>query len=190
MIIHSAKKCICIVLEYCKQGNLEGYQASLPTRTFELKQAVEILVDIMKGLRCIHEMKFIHRDIKPENILISRNKDGKYVYKIGDFGFARSILDSEASTPCGTKKFKAPEIHENAEYGISVDIWALGIVFYFMIFAEYPFQGISYLTEATTSFLTSSKNATHFVCEQCYATSKGSQGLPRMSMSSSGRCSW
>jgi serine/threonine protein kinase len=35
----------------------------------------------------------------------------------------------------------APEIINNSYYGISVDIWALGILFYFMLFAEYPFKG-------------------------------------------------
>jgi serine/threonine protein kinase len=36
----------------------------------------------------------------------------------------------------------APEIINNSYYGISVDIWALGVLFYFMLFAEYPFKGI------------------------------------------------
>jgi serine/threonine protein kinase len=36
----------------------------------------------------------------------------------------------------------APEIINNTYYGISVDIWALGVLFYFMLFAEYPFKGI------------------------------------------------
>jgi serine/threonine protein kinase len=35
----------------------------------------------------------------------------------------------------------APEIINNSYYGISVDIWALGVLFYFMLFAEYPFKG-------------------------------------------------
>lgn len=35
----------------------------------------------------------------------------------------------------------APEIISNSYYGISVDIWALGVLFYFMLFAEYPFKG-------------------------------------------------
>jgi serine/threonine protein kinase len=35
----------------------------------------------------------------------------------------------------------APEILSNSYYGISVDIWAMGVLYYFMIFAEYPFKG-------------------------------------------------
>jgi serine/threonine protein kinase len=44
----------------------------------------------------------------------------------------------------------APEIISNSYYGISVDIWALGVLFYFMLFAEYPFKGISIITKVMT----------------------------------------
>ena len=78
----------------------------------------------------------MHRDIKSENVLLKRkNKDGELAYKIADFGFARSIGGTAAKTHCGTEKYMAPEILNNTYYGISVDIWALGVLFYFMLFA-------------------------------------------------------
>ena len=55
---------ILIVLDYCDQGNLLTYQARLPGKTFPLDQALRVLVEVLKGLRCIHEKNFIHRDIK------------------------------------------------------------------------------------------------------------------------------
>lgn len=59
------------------------------------------MVEVLKGLKCIHEKKFIHRDIKSENVLLKKvgNEIG---YKIADFGFARSIGSSGAKTHCGT----------------------------------------------------------------------------------------
>lgn len=92
----------------------------------------------MKGLKCIHEKNFIHRDIKSENILLSkgsRREANDICYKIADFGFARSIGGVGAKTHCGTEKYMAPEIISNSYYGISVDIWAMGVLFYFMLFA-------------------------------------------------------
>lgn len=65
----------------------------------------------------------------------------KIEYKIADFGFARSIGGVGAKTHCGTEKYMAPEIINNAYYGISVDLWAVGVLLYFMLFAEYPFRG-------------------------------------------------
>jgi serine/threonine protein kinase len=51
-------------MEYCEQGNLLTYQAKLPGKIFPLKQAIKVIVEVMKGLKCIHEKNFIHRDIK------------------------------------------------------------------------------------------------------------------------------
>ena len=45
---------ILIVLEYCDQGNLLTYQARLPGKTFPIEQALRVLVEVLKGLKCIH----------------------------------------------------------------------------------------------------------------------------------------
>lgn len=131
-------------MEYCDMGNLLTYQSKLPGRTFSLAQSVQIIVEVMKGLKVIHEKNFIHRDIKSENVLLKKvQKTTGYdiEYKIADFGFARPIGGIGAKTHCGTEKYMAPEILSNSYYGISVDLWALGVLFFFMLFAEYPFKG-------------------------------------------------
>ena len=63
---------IIIVMEYCEQGNLLTYQAKLPGKVFPLKHSIKVLVEVMKGLKCIHEKNFIHRDIKSENVLLKK----------------------------------------------------------------------------------------------------------------------
>lgn len=82
-------------------GNLLTYQSKLRTRTFSLKESLDILVEIMKGLKYIHDHNYIHRDIKSENVLIKSTERG-VVFKIADFGFARPINSGTASTICGT----------------------------------------------------------------------------------------
>lgn len=59
-------------MEYCDMGNLLTYQSKLPGKTFSLAQAVQIIVQVMKGLKLIHEKNFIHRDIKSENVLLKK----------------------------------------------------------------------------------------------------------------------
>ncbi len=103
---------IFIVMEYCEQGNLLTHQARMSGRVYPLPQAAQILVEVLKGLKCIHQQKYIHRDIKSENVLLKKvtRKDGSTStqYKIADFGFARPIGGVGAKTHCGTQRYMAP----------------------------------------------------------------------------------
>jgi len=136
----SANDYYFMVLEYCDLGNPLTHQAKIKTKCFPLKEGLEILSQIMHGLRVIHEKNYIHRDIKSENVLIKSSERGR-IFKIADFGFARPVKSGTASTVCGTQKYMAPEILKNLPYTRSVDIWALDILFLFMLFADYPFKG-------------------------------------------------
>lgn len=53
-------------------GNLLTYQAKLPGKTFTLQESLRVIVEVMKGLKCIHERDFVHRDIKSENVLLKK----------------------------------------------------------------------------------------------------------------------
>lgn len=84
-------------------GNLLTYQSKLNGKTFTLNEALKVIVEVIKGLKCIHEKDFVHRDIKSENVLLKRSdKTNEIQYKIADFGFARSIGGNAAKTHCGT----------------------------------------------------------------------------------------
>lgn len=65
------------------------------------------------------------------------------ILKITDFGISgikRSGNIGELST-AGTCKFMAPEIHTGSDTSATkaLDIWALGVILYLIIFAEHPF---------------------------------------------------
>jgi serine/threonine protein kinase len=95
------------------------------------------------GINALHCMGIIHRDIKSQNILIDMQQN----VRITDFGL--SYLDKEpkrldtswgySSDVKGTTPFMAPEIIFNMDephsvnYGVPVDWWALGCVFYELI---------------------------------------------------------
>ncbi len=134
-------------MEYCDLGNLYNMQKRQSAKVFALEEASFICLQILQGLEYIHQNNIIHRDIKLENIFIRKNgKGGNYVCKIGDFGLARPIGDEEtAITNCGTEIYMAPEILSGQSYGKQADIWSLGVLFYYLLFGNFPFKGINIL---------------------------------------------
>ena len=63
--------------------------------------------------------------------------------KICDFGLAAQLLghDEKRKTTCGTPNYLAPEVFDKTNgYSYSVDIWAVGIIFYTMFFGRPPFE--------------------------------------------------
>ena len=134
-----------MVMEYCDQGNLSMLQNAKPDYVFPFSESAKIVNDIIHGLEYMHSKNVLHRDIKPENILRTK-VNGTIMTKICDLGFAREAKE-DASTFCGTTYYMAPEIFEKKQYDRNVDIWALGVLFYSMLFGTVPFKSLNMLNE-------------------------------------------
>lgn len=64
------------------------------------------------------------------------------MYKLADFGFTKK-KQNIGGTILGTEQFMSPEIYSGDEenpYGFEVDMWAFGVLFYFMLNLEFPFS--------------------------------------------------
>lgn len=91
--------------------------------------AVKLGRDICSALKLCEERKIVHRDIKPQNLFV--NSYGEF--KLGDFGIAREMRQTEVGTVAGTYRYMAPEVFHHQPYDSSVDVYSLGLVLYWLL---------------------------------------------------------
>jgi len=122
----------------CIEG--KGLAGRLDEGPLQSDEALDIAIQIGKGLSKAHRNDIVHRDIKPGNILIT--EDGHV--KIVDFGLAKlgSVTKmTTAGTTLGTVGYMSPEQARGDEVDSRSDIWALGVVLYEMLTGRMPFRG-------------------------------------------------
>jgi serine/threonine protein kinase len=102
-----------------------------------LQQVLAWTRTLADALLLVHQKTLIHRDIKPENIMIVKGQEAKLI----DFGVALMENNSRLTThgQVGTPYYMAPEqIERKGEMTASVDIFALGVVFFEMLTLSLP----------------------------------------------------
>jgi len=131
-------KAIYIVMEYLAGTTLSDY---LKSRTsMSEKSTAKIIYQIANGINYLHSIDVVHRDIKPSNVILLR-VGNKLQVKIIDFGLSK-ILGKEESLNefAGSMIYSAPEVVRRDAYNTKVDIWSLGMVIYFMMCRQFPFD--------------------------------------------------
>ncbi len=134
-----------LILELCFIS-LEDY-IKMRKEPLSIEEIKEVLLELNECLKEMKNKNIIHRDLKPSNILLSLNKlkINKICFKISDFGLSKLIEGSKMNKMSlnGTPITMAPEILKGEENLISYksDIWSLGIIIYYMLFKEYPYNG-------------------------------------------------
>ena len=128
-------------MEYCASGDLS--HCLWPNKgTNYLEKVIKTLsVQLLLGLKTLHQNGIIHCNLKPSNIVIDEFGN----VKICDFKKALNVNEmtmndirknKTAMTPCYT----APELfNENGIYSFKTDLWALGCIMYEMALGQVPF---------------------------------------------------
>jgi len=135
-----------IVFEYVEGENLKRLierrgPAPVPN-------ALELAIQIARGLAFAHQQGLIHRDVKPQNVLL--NGDGRA--KVTDFGIARSLNVqrgmTQTGTVLGTSDYIAPEQAQGQRVDEHTDVYSLGVVVYELLTGEVPFPGENFVAVA------------------------------------------
>ncbi|CAF0980153.1 unnamed protein product [Adineta ricciae] len=133
-----------LIIELCEGGELGGYvksNGSLPEQTVK-----QIMTKLINALHYLHKIDVVHRDLKLENILLKTiplSKTDEFDIRITDFGLSskKSVTstDSLFNDYCGTPLYMAPEILENKNYSALCDVWAMGIIMFYLICGRHPY---------------------------------------------------
>ncbi|MEM6293646.1 MAG: protein kinase [Myxococcota bacterium] len=108
-------------------------------------RAVELVLQILRGLEHAHGKGVVHRDIKPENVFVTTDHDGDEVLKLVDFGIAKltgagsgDTHKTTAGLVFGTPAYMSPEQAMGVEADSRADLYSVGVLFYQMLAGRVP----------------------------------------------------
>jgi len=129
-----------LVFDLCTGGEL--FDRICARGSYYEKDAQHIVRTVAEAVKYLHDQGIVHRDLKPENILFkSKAEDADLM--LADFGLSKVLEEDQFSiltTTCGTPGYMAPEIFKKAGHGKPVDIWAIGVITYFLLCGYTPFD--------------------------------------------------
>ena len=92
---------------------------------FAIHVAMDIILQIAKGMSYLHKNNIAHRDLKPTNVLVNRfavddlGNDNHVIVKLADFGLSKMNVNGytsdHLSQGVGTKSYKAPELFQKGK---------------------------------------------------------------------------
>ena len=97
--------------------------------------------DLCRALAAVHGAGIVHRDVKAQNVM-RRTSDGRLV--LMDFGAGELLGTPRVGAAAGTPMYLAPELLHGAEASRSSDIYALGVLLFFLVSRKFPVQATSW----------------------------------------------
>ncbi|THH00550.1 hypothetical protein EW145_g7061 [Phellinidium pouzarii] len=160
-----------IVTDFLCGGTLRDEMKAWGSK-MQADRVLLIMSQLVEALSQLRTSRIIHRDLKPENILL----DALGNITIADFGMSRNFEAGEplvdlteeledarsiknacgllvTNAGCGTLGYVAPEMLRGEFYSFQIDVYAVGVILYEMLFAQLPFpeKPLKKLLEAVDS---------------------------------------
>ena len=93
-------------------------------------------IQLIMGLKALHDRRILHRDLKSANIFASNSG----MVKIGDMNVSKIMLQQMSYTQSGTQYYASPEIWRDKPYDLKSDIWSMGVIIYEIAMLRVPFR--------------------------------------------------
>jgi len=136
------EKMLYLVTEMCVGGDFSDLNHGIDD-PLEIRL---LFRDLLMAVAYCHDLGIAHRDLKFENCLLDKLPERRYVCKVIDFGLSaiRRLEDQDdrwLNDQLGTKFFVAPEVIDHSvRYGVSCDLWSIGVMAYIVVTDEHPFS--------------------------------------------------
>jgi len=152
-----------IFTPYVRAGTLADYVNS-KGRLREL-EALEILDQIVEGVDSVHKAGISHSDLKPENILYDPVTKKATIF---DFGLSLEMdKDNNVNECCGSPLYMAPEVILRKRHNaVLSDIWSLGVIFYYLLFADFPWYDVDDIEDLIDAILNDVITFPRLVCDE------------------------
>ncbi|KAJ8144314.1 hypothetical protein OY671_002594, partial [Metschnikowia pulcherrima] len=129
-----------LVTDLAAGGELFERITRAPEAKLSVTETSKILSVLLSALQHLHSNGIVHRDVKAENILFASKSSKISSLLLADFGQARILKPGElAQIVDGTLSYLAPEVLSKCGHSFPVDMWAVGVLTYFMFSGYMPF---------------------------------------------------
>jgi len=128
-----------MVLQYAENGNF-NYWINENCSNFSWEDKLSALLNIINGLKEIHQRNLVHRDFHTGNILFL-NSISYYsnCVLISDMGLCGEVGNIDETKIYGVMPYVAPEVLRRMPYTKESDIYSFGMIMYFVATGKQPF---------------------------------------------------
>ena len=137
-----------LVMELLGQSLENLFQAQ--NKSFSIKTACMLGIQMIDRIEYIHSRKIIHRDIKPDNFVIGRGLKSHIVYVL-DFGLSKKYWSSshkshipfcQGKKLTGTARYASINALSGFEQSRRDDLESIGYIIMYFIRGSLPWQGL------------------------------------------------